>query len=243
MNVGQSTQAAPKNATPLRVIAYIDGYNLYYGIREADLRHLLWLDITKMVTSVLKDHQELVATKYFTSRASRPPETVKRQTTYLEALQTLSDVVVIEGRHDGEQELCDHCGTPSIYNNEKMTDVNIAVEILKDAYADRFDTALLVTADSDQVPTIRAIRQLWGKTKKVICVFPPNRISNQLKSESNGYTYITENTLRQCQLPEIVKKSSSILLARPEKWQPKEADPLKLPPGIPPPPTVSPHSA
>ena len=39
-----------------------------------------------------------------------------------------------------------------------MTDVNIATAMLTDAYRDRFDTALLVSADSDLVPPVRAAR-------------------------------------------------------------------------------------
>jgi hypothetical protein len=43
-----------------RVAAYIDGFNLYFGIREKGRRHL-WLDLERLVHSLLKPHQQLVA--------------------------------------------------------------------------------------------------------------------------------------------------------------------------------------
>lgn len=35
-----------------------------------------------------------------------------------------------------------------------MTDVNIAVEMMRDAFQDRFDAALLISADSDLVASL-----------------------------------------------------------------------------------------
>jgi uncharacterized LabA/DUF88 family protein len=57
----------------------------------------------------------------------------------------------------------------------KMTDVNIAVEMLVDAYNNTFDTALLISADSDLTAPLVAIRNLFPG-KRVIVAFPPNVI-------------------------------------------------------------------
>jgi len=43
-------------------------------------------------------------------------------------------------------------------NNEKMTDVNIATNMMIDAYTNAFDIAYVISGDSDLVPPIRAIR-------------------------------------------------------------------------------------
>ena len=72
--------------------------------------------------------------------------------------------------------------------NEKMTDVNIAVELLSDAFQDRYDTAFLISADSDLVPPINRIRLLFPK-KNVIVAFPPDRFSKELdKYASASFT-------------------------------------------------------
>jgi hypothetical protein len=44
--------------------------------------------------------------------------------------------------------------------NETMTDVNIAVELMQDAFHNNFDTALLVSADSDLVGPVVAVQKL-----------------------------------------------------------------------------------
>lgn len=64
-----------------RVIAYIDGFNLYFGIKEAGFDNCKWLDIKKLVQGLLKPNQVLVDVKYFTSRVSNAPEKQKRQAT------------------------------------------------------------------------------------------------------------------------------------------------------------------
>ena len=51
-----------------RVIAYIDAFNLYFGLRESGLRRCYWLNLKALAESLLRSEQELVATKYFTAR-------------------------------------------------------------------------------------------------------------------------------------------------------------------------------
>ena len=202
---------------PDRVIAYIDGYNLYFGIKAASLQRYLWLNPSAMCRALLKPGQTLAYTKYFTSRVSKPPDSVKRQTTFIEAIQTLPDLAVYEGQYDGEDFVCDRCGHPATWHNEKMTDVNIAVEITKDAHADRFDSALLVTGDGDQVPTIRMVREL-SPTKRVICAFPPRRVSEWLRKEAHGFVHINQHILSACLLPKTVTKADGFQLQCPSKW-------------------------
>ncbi|MGH9629467.1 MAG: NYN domain-containing protein [Bryobacteraceae bacterium] len=48
-------------------------------------------------------------------------------------------------------------------SSEKMTDVNIAVELLQDAFQGAFDTAILISADSDLIAPIAAVRRLSGE--------------------------------------------------------------------------------
>ena len=74
-----------------RVIVYVDGFNLYFGLKEAGFLSSKWLDIKRLCIDLLKPNQTLAEVKYFTSRVSNNPDKQKRQTTYLEALQTTDD--------------------------------------------------------------------------------------------------------------------------------------------------------
>ncbi len=51
-----------------RVITYIDGFNLYFGLREKNWRKYMWLDVAEFSQALLLDNQALQQTKYFTSR-------------------------------------------------------------------------------------------------------------------------------------------------------------------------------
>jgi uncharacterized LabA/DUF88 family protein len=102
-------------------------------------------------------------------------------------------------------------------HGEKMTDVNIAIEMTKDAHSDRFHTAVLVTGDSDQTPTIRMIRELFPK-KRVICAFPPKRVSLELRKVAHGWVSINANILSKSQLPSPVLRADGYPLTRPATW-------------------------
>src|SRR2546425_687999 len=117
-----------------RVIAYVDGFNLYFGLRSKGWQRYLWLNVQSLATSLLKPDQTLAQTKYFTARISSPPEKVKRQTVYLDALQTLPNLSVFYGRYQMNLFKCRNCAVVHQIPNEKMTDVNIAVELMQDAF-------------------------------------------------------------------------------------------------------------
>ena len=71
-----------------RVIVYVDGFNLYFGMLQAGFSHYKWLSINKLINSFLQPGQELVEIKYFTSRVGSEPAKQKRQTTFIEALES-----------------------------------------------------------------------------------------------------------------------------------------------------------
>jgi hypothetical protein len=50
-----------------RVIVYVDGFNLYFGLLEAGFNNCKWLNINKLATNLLQIDQELIEIKYFTS--------------------------------------------------------------------------------------------------------------------------------------------------------------------------------
>ena len=201
-----------------RIIAYIDGFNLYFGLRSAGWKRFYWLNLQAMAQNLLKPGQDLVFTKYFTSRVSYPPEKERRQSTFIEALETLSDFRVYYGHYQAIPQRCRKCGNKSMVPNEKMTDVNIAVEMMADAYQDLFDTALLVSADSDLTAPVLAIKNLFPE-KRVIVVFPPQRHSAQLQRLEHGSLQIGRANLAKSLLPEKIQKPDGFTLRRPQEWR------------------------
>jgi len=213
-----------------RVIAYVDGFNLYFGLKDSSYKRFYWLNIQDMVLMLLREHQELVLTKYFTARISGPEKVDsskaaqdleakrRRQAIFLEALETLDEFIIFYGHYLREKIECFSCG--HVWNNheEKMTDVNIATEMLTDAFEDKFDTSLLVSADSDLVPTVKAIKRLFPE-KQIIVYFPPGRFSAQLKNVADYQFTIGRRTLAKSQFTDQIKKADGHVLGRPKQWR------------------------
>jgi len=68
------------------VIAYIDGFNLYNGLKASYQRRFLWLDLEALCTKLLVDDQHLRAVKYFTAPVRRQPQALRRQQKFWSAL-------------------------------------------------------------------------------------------------------------------------------------------------------------
>ncbi len=99
-----------------------------------------------------------------------------------------------------------------------MTDVNIATEILVDAHQDIFDVALIISADSDLVPPVQAVRRLFPQ-KQVVAAFPPGRFSANMKSAATAQFVIGRGKISQSQLPDQIAKPNGYVLHRPATWK------------------------
>jgi uncharacterized LabA/DUF88 family protein len=201
-----------------RVIAYIDGYNLYHGLRAKGWKRFYWLNIQAMIKDLLTKNQTLSFTKYFTTRVARPADKHKRQAGFLEALQTLQNFAIYYGHFLSDPVTCRNCGHTYETHHEKMTDVNIAVEMMSDAFQNRFDTAFLVTADSDLLNLVRTVRRLFSQ-KRIIIVFPPKRASIDLSRAGTGVIHIDRTLLAKSQFPDEIVKPDGFVLRRPSRWR------------------------
>ena len=188
----------------MKAIAYIDGFNLYSGLMDKrykipgdpssrPLRKYLWLKLDEFILSFLPKDHHLEEVKYFTAPIRGNPQKQYRQEAYLKALSTLDNLTVIQGKH-----IPIRSGF-----SEKQTDVLMALHMYSDALTKDHDALVLVTGDSDQVPTLKWIRTL-GKGITLHVVFPPFRVSKDLITVAD-YTYRTKwKRLRQFQFSDPV---------------------------------------
>jgi uncharacterized LabA/DUF88 family protein len=204
-----------------RVMAYVDGFNLYFGLRSKGWRKYYWLDLFALATALLKPGQTLQGVHYFTSRIranGRNVADIQRQTTYLEAISTLPTVQTHFGHYLEKPKQCHQCGAQWMDYEEKMTDVNIAVQLLADAFDHRFDTALLISGDSDLTTPVKQVRQRFPE-KRIVVALPPGKQSVELTRAGSGFFHIGEDKLRQSQLPPQVQRTDGFMLQRPAHWQ------------------------
>ena len=199
-----------------KVIVYIDGFNLYYGIRSTGKTTLKWLDVEKLAHGFLRPNTHLEQVKYFTAmvnvRENEPP----RQKLYLQALEHHCDkLTIIKGRFLKKGEICRNCNHYNSTFEEKKTDVNIACEMLADAYENRCDVAFLVSGDSDLVP---AVEKIIAMDKRVIIVNPPRRKSSELNKVASTNFYLHPNRLKKCLLPAEISIGKKTI-TMPEEWK------------------------
>jgi uncharacterized LabA/DUF88 family protein len=203
---------------PERVIAYVDGFNLYFGLKEQGWKKQYWLDVGLLARGLLKSGQQLVGVNYFTARISGTRAKRARQNAYLEALKEMGSCAMHFGVYQHNSRECRRCKLVDNVPSEKMTDVNIAVSMMTDAFENNFDTALLISADSDLTPPVRKIREL-RPSKRVIVALPPGRSSKQLTSAASGFIRVDRAALNRSLLPEKIQKSTGYVIERPQRWQ------------------------
>jgi len=203
---------------PERVIVYVDGFNLYFGMLDGGYRKYLWLDVKGLASALAEPTRALLHTKYFTSRIQGPVDKRQRQNAIIDANRWSDGITYYFGEYQRSTITCRACGATYERHSEKRTDVNIAAELLVDAHEDRFDMAILISGDNDLLPVVKALRSAFPK-KRIRVAFPPKRHTNAMKQAANSHVYIGEPHLRDNQLPDEVTLPSGFVIRRPTSWR------------------------
>jgi hypothetical protein len=182
---------------------YVDGFNLYYGaVRATPYR---WLDLSALCQHMLPG-DTIQSIKYFTAIVSgRPydPQKPMRQQIYLRALRTLPNVSIVFGHfltHSCRMVLTGSNPPQRVWvdkTEEKGSDVNLAAHLLCDGFKGTFDTAVLITNDSDLVEPVRFIRQELNLPVGILN--PHQRHSCALKSHATFMKRIRQSDVAACQ--------------------------------------------
>jgi uncharacterized LabA/DUF88 family protein len=198
-----------------RVIVYIDGFNLYFGM-TSKYKNTKWLDIVSLANDLLKPTQELVEVRYYTAMISNNPPKVKRQVKYVDVVRN-SGAIISKGQYKKKPKFCRKCKSSWLTHEEKMTDVNISVDLLVHAMEDRYDAAMLISGDSDLVPPIKAIHKSFPK-KRVFVAFPPNRANMEVRKVAKGSFTIGRKTLLDNQFDNDITLKNGTILSKPNNW-------------------------
>lgn len=198
------------------VAVYIDGFNLYNGLKDKHGRKHLWLDLHAVAQRLLRKDQQLTAVRYFSASVRNDPPAQARQNAYQGALRAVG-VEVILGRFQEKHRTCRRCGSTWRTYEEKETDVNIAVGMLEDGINEVFDVAIVLSADSDLCPAIRTLGRLCPQ-KRVVAVFPPQRRSDDLRRAVHASFTLGDAIIRQSQLPAMIIDASGTTYHRPPSW-------------------------
>lgn len=154
---------------PTRVSAFIDGFNLYHAISALQRDHLKWLDLRKLCEAFAPAPQfDLRHVYYFSAYATWRPSAYKRHRTFIAAL-TATGVTPVLGKFKEKERRCLRCKQSWRTHEEKESDVNIALYLLRGATRDEYDRALVMTQDSDIAPAVEMVRSEFpNKSVRII---------------------------------------------------------------------------
>lgn len=198
--------------TRYRTVVYIDGFNFYYGqVRGTPWK---WLDLTALFQKALGPQNQLVKIKYFTARVQPSPGDPNvniRQDSYLRAVQTHCPLVEVYYGHFLRHRISMENANPpppsvDVWKNEeKGSDVNLALHVLNDAWHNAYDCAVIVSNDSDLAEALRLVKAQNHKLIGLVTPGAPKRkTSRQLQQHADFIKPIRTWMLKSSQLPDPI---------------------------------------
>ncbi len=219
-----------------RAIVYVDGFNFYYGVyvRNPQSEKLKWLDLVRFSELLLKDFQ-VIKVKHFTARVSALGDDRRpiRQQTWWRALKQVNGerIEIIEGKFRTDPRhmpIAYHANGAKdnqpirqsiwvIRTEEKGSDVNLATHLVFDACSNKYDTALVISNDSDLTEAVRIVKFELGK--EVILANPYSlkgrMLVKELQEIAPNIRTIRYGQLQVSQLPDIIPGTS---IHKPTEW-------------------------
>lgn len=207
----------------MNTVVYIDGFNLYYGALKGT--PYKWLNVYALCQMLLPKHN-LIKIRYYTAKVSaRPndPSQPVRQQTYLRALETLPNLEIVYGQFL-QSTITMPLAHPQpngpkfadvIKTEEKGSDVNIATHMVHDGHLGLYDSAVIVSNDSDLVEPVRIVRYQLGK--KVGMLNPHQHPTRSLKQHMTFMKPIRSGVLREAQFPPSLTDNTGVF-HKPSNW-------------------------
>jgi uncharacterized LabA/DUF88 family protein len=216
-----------------RICVFIDGFNLYHGIKKTNVESYKWCNLRKLLKHFIDGKkQEISEIIYFTAYCTWNNSKKKRHELYTNILED-DDIKIVPGKYarfertfDGSFMEILECIPPEKSPNslrystkeEKKTDVNIALSIFEKALEGAYDHAFIVSVDSDLVPAVELTKKHFPNIK-FTCIRPPFGKGHELVKCCEGNSKkITKDTLKASLLDDVVLLKNGKTISKPEKY-------------------------
>lgn len=170
-----------------------------------------------------------MAVKYFTTLITGPRQ--QNQLALLAAFGTTPKVEIIQGKFKSRRVLCTHPLCRFKGNRfferqeEKRTDVNIALHMLDDAYRGKCENLVLVSGDSDLVPAVQHVKNRFPMLR--VYVYAPSPASQgaeqrhamELKHAAHDGKDLPFKLIQACQFPDVIDNPrTGQVIQKPADW-------------------------
>ena len=211
----------------MRTNFYIDGFNLYHrALKRA--QSLKWLNLGQLAQELCPS-DDIGRIHYFTARViarKNDPSQPQRQQTYWRALQTLLNVEIHQGIFKNREKSGELIyPQPAKFMiatvkapEEKRSDVNLATQLLVDAFNRQFEKAAIITDDSDFVVPMRYVRDNLGFTVDVFNPAQRKTSNTDLENASSNLTVIRRQQLATSHFPNRLIDARGRTITKPKRW-------------------------
>lgn len=216
-----------------KVTVYIDGFNFYYGIKRAAKvnnrwNNAYWINIVKLCEGFLSPDEILKKVIYFTATPLNPNKSA-RQSAWLNANKILNKdrFEIVRGKYLEKQITCPNCNFSISRPEEKKTDVNISVRMIRDCVQNVTDAVFLISADTDLLPPLELIKNDLSHIKIKI-LFPPSNYSHEISATTSAWkvkNVLLKNSLNRFEnaiMPDIVEVDNQ-RYEIPNEWKLKQS--------------------
>lgn len=217
----------------MKTIVYVDGFNLYH--RALKKTKYKWLDIQTLCRAALPANLNIAGINYYTARVSGKISTdaAKDQNTYLKALATTPNLKIHYGNFQVTEKRMYLCQPPDfqpactiaphptprfakvVKIEEKGSDVNLGVHLVRDPCLGAFQNAAVITNDTDLLEPIRIVVQ--EARLPVTLLSPVNKPAGSLQSMAS-YVRRIERYLGRSQFPDPLAGPDGRLIHKPQDW-------------------------
>lgn len=202
---------------------YVDSFNMYYGVLKR-VPNAKWLNIEAWLkTQLPQPAYDIQKIKFFTANVKAAPHDLQkpvRQTTYFRALETIPSVEIIRGKFKTKTvniQVTKDVKVQARVPEEKGTDVNIGVHLVNDAHLNRFDTAVVVSNDSDLSEAIAIVARDLGKEVWIINPCLDASPTRKLIQHATQIRTVREKAIRASQFsPNLTDNVGSF--SKPNSW-------------------------
>lgn len=183
-----------------RAMVFVDGGNLYAGVKFG-LHLQKSVDIDSLIKK-LTSGRCLVRAYYYTTPSPHPNSSQgKAHQRFLDKLGWIENLQLRRGRVVPRRSIveCPKCGKAFEYNvyTQKGIDSRIAVDMVTLAVRDAYDTAILVSGDSDLAEAVNYIREQTNKKVENACV-PGKSWAKTLREAVDKRIPLTREYLMDC---------------------------------------------
>lgn len=172
-----------------KVNIYFDGFNFYNGLKDNNWEKYYWLDIVKLSEKLihkLNPNHSLINAYYFSAVPDKHKSKERRQKKFFDVNSLNPRFKLIKGYHRDKSKTCNKCNYKIAMSEEKQTDVNIALTMLKNAVKNNCELSILVSGDTDMIPIIESIKEI-DPQHMIMLFFPPKRKTHQMIQYVDGW--------------------------------------------------------